>query len=445
MTDDGDPRKTKLYGAIDPPTLVDLGGDDHDRCAGDRRAVRRYEIREVLGRGGMGEVLCVRDEQIGRNVAVKRLRVENPSEAVVARFLREARIQGRLEHPAVVPVHELWHRRRRPAVLRDEAARGRRRSPTCSEARGGDRARERFSRQRLLRAFADVCLAIEFAHTRGVVHRDLKPANIMLGDFGEVYVLDWGIARVAGEPRTMRAASFADIDTIDGERRPSPARSSARPATSRPSRSAATTDLDGRADVYALGCILFEILALAAAASARSGGARVRARRRRRAAARARARARHPARARCDLRARHRARAPTSGSPPRASSAMRVAALPRRQPRPRAAQASSRATSSRTARRRSASGDGPQQRRDAMRAAARALALDPTAREPADLVGALMLEPPTETPPEVDARARAARSRGAARPARGSACSPRSRICCSSRSCTGSGFARPGT
>ena len=70
--------------------------------------------------------------------------------------------------------------------------------------------------QRLLRAFVDVCLAIEFAHARGVVHRDLKPSNIMLGDFGEVYVLDWGIARVVGEPDD--APSFADIERSTARR-----------------------------------------------------------------------------------------------------------------------------------------------------------------------------------------------------------------------------------
>src|SRR5205807_503917 len=69
----------------------------------------RYQITAVLGRGGMGEVLSARDEQVGRSVAIKRLRVDDPSPEILARFLREARIQGRLEHPAIVPVHELWH------------------------------------------------------------------------------------------------------------------------------------------------------------------------------------------------------------------------------------------------------------------------------------------------------------------------------------------------
>ena len=137
------------------------------------------------------------DRRIGRDVAIKRMRTAAPTDSATSRFLREARIQGRLDHPAIVPVHELGRRRRWPAVLRDEAAR-----------RGHPRPQrlgsERGPLQPLLRAFVDVCLAIDFAHARGVVHRDLKPSNIMLGDYGEVYVLDWGIARVLADRQRPR-------------------------------------------------------------------------------------------------------------------------------------------------------------------------------------------------------------------------------------------------
>src|SRR5260221_11537409 len=79
-------------------------GDDHEGAA-----LSRYKLGAVLGRGGMGEVVSARDEQIGRSVAIKRMRGADPTPEATARFLREARIQGRLDHPAIVPVHELWH------------------------------------------------------------------------------------------------------------------------------------------------------------------------------------------------------------------------------------------------------------------------------------------------------------------------------------------------
>src|SRR5688572_14723008 len=132
----------------------------------------RYIVGKELGAGGMGEVLLARDQQIERDVAIKRMRV-TATPAAVARFVREAKIQGRLDHPAIVPVHELATdpegrpffvmKRLTGTTLADLLV-----SPTPP------------SRQKLLRAFADVCLAIEFAHARGVIHRDLKPANIML-------------------------------------------------------------------------------------------------------------------------------------------------------------------------------------------------------------------------------------------------------------------------
>src|SRR5207244_12362388 len=127
-------------------------------------------------------------------------------------------------------------------------------------ALGDPQAAEQFGRQRLLRAFADVCLAIEFAHTRGVVHRDLKPANIVVGDFGEVYVLDWGIARVTGSDDFDRG-SFVDITTLDGNETVAGAILGT-PGYISPEQILGDPDLDGRADVYALGCILFELLAL---------------------------------------------------------------------------------------------------------------------------------------------------------------------------------------
>src|SRR5688572_14775171 len=142
---------------------------------------KEYTVRDVIGRGGMGEVLVADDLRIGREVAYKRMLSESSSTAGLSRFLREARIQARLDHPAIVPVYELsTDDEGRPYFTMKRVT-----GMTLAQrlAAGG-------VTNRLLRAFAEVCLAIEYAHARGVVHRDLKPSNIMLGKYGEVYVLD---------------------------------------------------------------------------------------------------------------------------------------------------------------------------------------------------------------------------------------------------------------
>jgi eukaryotic-like serine/threonine-protein kinase len=241
-------------GTEDAPTReatlkVGAGGLPADEVPqGSTAAPERYKTLNRLGKGGMGEVMKVRDETIGREVALKRIRQAAPSEQVVARFLREAQIQGRLEHPAIVPVYDIGS---------DAAG-----MPffTMRKLAGTTLAkidRDAYSLQRLLRAFAEVCLAVEFAHVRGIIHRDLKPENIVLGDFGEVYVLDWGVAKVMGEPD----ADFEDIGSDRSEHVTVPGTAIGTPGYMAPEQVRGDADVDTRADVYSLGCILFEILA----------------------------------------------------------------------------------------------------------------------------------------------------------------------------------------
>jgi len=206
-----------------------------------------YDVGEVIGRGGMGEVLSAHDRRIGRDVAIKRMRTDTPSDGAVGRFLREARIQARLDHPAIVPVHELGL---------DAAGRPYFTMKRLAGVTLAQRLAERAPIKSLLRALVDVCLAIEFAHARGIVHRDLKPSNIMLGEYGEVYVLDWGIATVLEHARRPQTVG-ADIDTLDhdtqtGELLGTPGYMAPEQVRNLP--------LGAPADVYALGAILFEIL-----------------------------------------------------------------------------------------------------------------------------------------------------------------------------------------
>ncbi|MBX3154858.1 MAG: serine/threonine protein kinase [Deltaproteobacteria bacterium] len=213
-----------------------------------------YALTHVIGRGGMGEVHAAQDRRIGREVAIKRMRSPNPTQDAIARFLREARIQARLDHPAIVPVHELGI---------DESGR-----PyfTMKRISGVTMARllaDGGTLHRLLRAFVDVCLVIDLAHKKAIVHRDLKPANIMLGDHGEVYVLDWGVARVltdSPEVSTEPLSGSADDLSADPEDSTKSGALLGTPGYISPEQIQGNS-ASPPTDVYALGCILFEILA----------------------------------------------------------------------------------------------------------------------------------------------------------------------------------------
>jgi serine/threonine-protein kinase len=346
-----------------------------------------YAMGEVIGRGGMGEVVLAHDRRIGRDVAIKRLRAKLPSEDETARFLREARIQARLDHPAIVPVYELG---------KDEGGR-----PYFTMKRLAGvtlldmLATPAPARQRLLRAFADVCRAIDFAHTRGVVHRDLKPGNIVLGDFGDVYVLDWGVARVIDDVAELVTA---DIDTLEGTAPEGQVLGT--PGYMAPEQ-LNRADVEPAADIYSLGSILFELLAgeplhprgpaAIASTMADPPGS--------------------PAKRRADR-----------GIAPELD--VLCASMLAKDPgvRPTARRVADRIEDfldgdRDLARRRTMAVDllwtaraavDEGRRADAMRAAGRALALDPESPGAAELLTALMLEPPAEPPPELKAALREA-------------------------------------
>ncbi len=354
----------------------------------------RYRLGEMIGRGGMGEVVLAYDERIGREVAVKRIRSHTPSEEEIARFEREARVQGRLEHPAVVPVHDLARDRDGKPYFVMKRLSGTVLSELLLRIRGGRDPDEAGTRRRMLRAFVDVCNAVELAHSQGVIHRDLKPANIMLGDFGEVYVLDWGIARAMSEPDEPSGAASPDLRLATGETRAGTVLGT--PAYMAPEQLGG--ERAGRAaDLYALGCILYEIVA----------GSPLHATKRTVATALAPVDAR-PSRVRAD-------------APPELDQVCAKATLVDPQERLASARALGAAVQAYLdgdrdvavrqqlardhlveARAALAEGDHEHCRRAAMRAAGRALALDPTAHEAADLVTHLVLRPPGDAPAEVE-------------------------------------------
>ena len=220
----------------------------------------RYELSDLLGSGGMGDVWLATDRRIGREVAIKVARPEDAED--VARFLREARVQGQLDHPAVVPVHDVGDVDG-GAFFTMKRVRGETLSTIIGRlAAGDDDARRRFGLRKLLTAFLSVCHAVEVAHARGLVHRDIKPGNIMLGDHGEVYVLDWGLAKLRGtpdapasQPSSPRLPPHLSSDlTVAGQFLGTPGYMSPEQARGEP--------VDGRADVFSLGATLFEMITL---------------------------------------------------------------------------------------------------------------------------------------------------------------------------------------
>ncbi len=242
----------------------------------------RYESGPVLGSGGMGEVRACGDLRIGRRVAKKTLHAETDTPMARARFLREARVQGQLEHPSIVPVYDLDLDDEGRPFFTMKRVRGDTLERILDHLRRKDEAFiKRYAERRLLAAFVQVCLSIDYAHSRGVLHRDLKPGNIMLGDFGEVYVLDWGLAKIVGET-SRETGEFHEASTkTNGERklgqapRGGPEGLSSddaaltaegallgTPAYMAPEQIIGHDSVDARADVYALGAILFEILTL---------------------------------------------------------------------------------------------------------------------------------------------------------------------------------------
>ena len=216
---------------------------------------RRYEVGSMLGRGGMGEVRNAKDTRIHRDVAVKVLRTTNADEDTKARFLREAQVQGALDHPAIPPVHDLGvDRDGQPYFVMKKLA-GTTLAEVLEARSSSDALLATWPRRKLLARLVEVCLAVELAHTKGIVHRDLKPANIMLGDYGETYVLDWGLARVTNEDLSAVRALSDEIElaqTQAGALLGTPGYMAPEQARGEP--------VDARADVYALGCILYEIL-----------------------------------------------------------------------------------------------------------------------------------------------------------------------------------------
>jgi len=267
----GEPR-VRPYGADAVETIV----------VSKPREESRYRLGAEIGKGGLGRVVAAEDTVLGRQVAVKEMLAGAKSPDLIKRFLREGEVAGKLLHPNIVPVFDVGVReetadvggaaeghgdpRRRPHETRKVPyfAMGRIVGRDLKEIikaveNGEEKARHDFSRPRLLRVFQDVCLAMACAHDHGVIHRDLKPANVMVGKNGEVYVVDWGLAKTIGEKEDALATmakgdSKAPALTMDGDTLGTPAYMPPEQADGK------IEEIDHQSDIYSLGAILYELL-----------------------------------------------------------------------------------------------------------------------------------------------------------------------------------------
>lgn len=250
------------------------------------RSGTRYQVESVIERSGLGFAYVVRDRELDRLVAMKVIGIGSEDQlpismealppAWVERFLEEARILGQLEHPGIVPIHDLGLDSAGRFYFTTALVQGR---PWSEVVRLAREQCEGWNLGRASRAFLQACEAVAYAHQHGVLHRNLKPDNILVGDLGEVYVIDWSVACAQGRPdlhdlrpRTasastpydvstpgtpvdsIAAAMDAPIVTRDGTVLGSPAYMSPEQAQGR------WTSMSARSDVYSLGAILYALI-----------------------------------------------------------------------------------------------------------------------------------------------------------------------------------------
>ena len=225
----------------------------------------RYSLLRLHASGGIGRIWLARDSHLERDIALKELRPERAGDSRLwARFLQEAQITGQLEHPGIVPVYELA---RRPGSKQPFYTMRFVRGRTLSEATLAFHAKravgdnDSFELLALLNAYVTVCNTIAYAHSRGVLHRDLKGQNVVLGDFGEVVVLDWGLAKRVDHDELLeqiaggtQGGNGEPVLTLQGQALGTPAYMAPEQAAGR------LDEIDFRTDVYGLGAMLYEIL-----------------------------------------------------------------------------------------------------------------------------------------------------------------------------------------
>ena len=264
-------------GAIDQPGLSATvahppseGGDDPDRTPASARAPaagERFVIVRPYARGGLGELFIALDPELDRQVALKGLQARHAFDPVSqSRFILEAKVTGRLEHPGIVPVYGLGRYADGRPYYAMRFIEGETLMHAIERFHASDKAvhdpgEREIAFRRLLRSLIDACNAVAYAHSRGVVHRDLKPENIMLGRFGETLVVDWGIAKTLGDLPSEPADAPSPVAPAVDSSLTRPGSAIGTPQYMSPEQAAGESDRVGPAsDVYSLGATLYCLL-----------------------------------------------------------------------------------------------------------------------------------------------------------------------------------------
>ncbi|MEE2614089.1 MAG: serine/threonine-protein kinase [Verrucomicrobiota bacterium] len=256
----GEKIKRKVKDTALHDTSLHLDDTDGDFPVHWKSGSLKYADFKLMAEGGTAKLFTCRDINLHREVVYKTLHSElRGSEIEVQRFLREARVTAKLAHPGTVPVYEMGRDRNGDIYFTMKRVRGRNLRDVIQGLRDKDEKLVKlFPLGVLVDSLIQICQTVAYAHDHGVIHRDLKPANILIGGFGEVLVLDWGLAKVWGEVDLDHNAVPEDADpalTPVGRRYGTPLYMA-------PELARGDSQIDGRVDVFSLGNILFEILTL---------------------------------------------------------------------------------------------------------------------------------------------------------------------------------------
>jgi serine/threonine-protein kinase len=227
------------------------------------RETPRFEPMRLLGRGGIGEVTLALDNDIDRQVAVKRLRAEARSEEGLHRFVQEIRTVGQLEHPNIAPIHDVGIDDHGEHYFVMRYVEGETLDAIIAKLVAGDpEYHRRYTFEHRTQIFLGILHAIHYAHSKQILHRDIKPSNVMIGRFGEVSVMDWGLAKLVGKPE-LPIAPAPEGSAEDSMFRTRHGSLIGTPAYMSPEQANGDTDkIDERSDVYSLCVLFYELLAL---------------------------------------------------------------------------------------------------------------------------------------------------------------------------------------
>ncbi len=226
----------------------------------------RYEIQKKIGSGGMGKVFLVEDYDLGRQVAMKIIDSDLAKKNIynILEFIEEAQTIGHLEHPNIIPVYDIGILEEKGIYFTMKYIRGENLAQIIIRLKKGNKSTHAtYTWTRRAQIVQAICDALDFAHKKGIIHRDLKPSNIMIGEFGEVYVMDWGVAKLVlqdGVKKLIKPLPSVDTDSSPGG---NPLNITGTPLYMSPEQAEGRIkDLSAATDVYAIGGIIYELFGL---------------------------------------------------------------------------------------------------------------------------------------------------------------------------------------